>query len=382
MTYKPAVPKIIWVNLIFFITTAVLGFIGGPLYAASHGITLFEIALTLFYISATGLSITAGYHRLFSHATYQAHPVVQFLYLFFGAAAFEQSAMDWSAQHRDHHRYVDTDRDPYSIQKGFFYAHIGWLIFWRHHIPYENVRDLEKNPLVRHQHRYYHLWAVTSGIIVPVLIGAAAGHALGAFLLAFCFRVAFVHHATFCINSVCHTFGKSTYDVHASARDHWFVAYLTNGEGYHNFHHRFPSDYRNGIRWYQFDPSKWLIAGLAKIGLAWNLKKVSSFRIWEARLAAENQRLKEKMEQPGAAFDAEELMARFQEQYRQLAKILRSWETVSREYQALFADRLKPSRQILEAGIQRMKEARRTFLAERERWMKMIRSDARLASAA
>lgn len=380
MSYQAPTPTIIWVNLIFFITTALLGFVGGPIYVAYFGLSGFEAALTLFYIAATGISITAGYHRLFSHVTYQAHPVIQFLFLFFGAAAFEQSALDWSAQHRDHHRYVDTDRDPYSIKKGFFYAHVGWLVFWRHHIPYDVVTDLSKNPLVQHQHRHYHLWAIVSGIIVPVLIGAAAGHALGAFLLAFCFRVAFVHHATFCINSVCHTFGKSTYDIHATARDHWFVAYLTNGEGYHNFHHRFPSDYRNGIRWYQWDPSKWLIKALSFVGLTRNLKKVSSFRIWEARLAAENLRIREKMADPRAAFEAEDLGIRLQEQYKRLGLILRSWETQSREYQALLADRLAPSRELLEKGVAKMKEARRSFVAERHRWIRLIRSDARLAN--
>lgn len=380
MAYQAAVPKIIWVNLIFFIVTALLGVLGGGIYVAHHGLSTFEASLTLFYIVATGISITAGYHRLFSHVTYQAHPVVQFLFLFFGAAAFEQSALDWSAQHRDHHRYVDTDRDPYSIKKGFFYAHVGWLIFWKHHIPYDNVPDLKENALVQNQNRYYHLWAVTSGIIVPVLIGAAAGHALGAFLLAFCFRVAFVHHATFCINSVCHMFGKSTYDIHATAKDHWLVAYVTNGEGYHNFHHRFPSDYRNAIRWYQWDPSKWLIFMLARMGLASNLKKVSNFRIWEARLAAENLRIREKATNPHAPFETDDIYARLQEQYKHLGQILRSWEAQSRNYQALLADRLAHPRELLEKGVQSMREAQQAFKAERERWVRLIRSDARLAN--
>ncbi|MBU3758760.1 MAG: acyl-CoA desaturase [Candidatus Omnitrophica bacterium] len=380
MTSQTSVRKIVWLNLVFFSLTAVLGFIGGPIYVARNGISFFEIALTLFYMAATGLSITAGYHRLFSHATYKAHPALQFLFLFFGAAAFEQSALDWSAQHRDHHRFVDTERDPYSIQKGFFYAHIGWLIFWKHRVPYENVRDLEKNAMIRHQHQKYHLWAIGSGIVVPVLIGALAGHALGAFLLAFCFRTAFIHHATFCINSVCHMFGTATYDVHASAKDHWFVAYLTNGEGYHNFHHRFPSDYRNGIRWYHWDPSKWLIASLAKAGLAWDLKKVSNFRIWEARLMAENQRVSEQINQPGKTRCAEELAARLQEQYRRLASVLRSWESVSREHQLMFAEKLKPSAQIVENAIARIQEARKAFILERSRWLKMVRSSIRPAA--
>ncbi len=376
MAYQAPVPKIIWVNLIFFIITGLVGVIGTPWYAAHYGVSGFEIGLTFFYIVATGMSITAGYHRLFSHATYQAHPVIQFLYLFFGAAAFEQSAMDWSAQHRDHHRYVDTDRDPYNIKKGFFYAHIGWLIFWKHKIPYENVRDLEKNPMVVHQHQNYYLWSIGSGIIFPVILGALAGHALGAFILTVCLRLAIVHHATFCINSVCHMFGKSTYDPHSSARDHWLVAFLTNGEGYHNFHHRFPSDYRNAIRWYQFDPSKWLIAVLAKAGLAWNLKKVSAFRIWEARLAAENMVLCEQLSAKKIESAApESVQAVLQDRYKRLAQGLKNWEKVSREYQELAAGHLRPSRELLRVTLDKIKEARSNFKAERRNWQRLMRSE-------
>ena len=381
MAYQAPVRKIIWVNLTFFIVTGLIGLIGTPIYASHYGVSSFEIAFTLFFVVATGMAITAGYHRLFSHATYQAHPVIQFLYLFFGAAAFEQSAMDWSAQHRDHHRYVDTDRDPYSIEKGFFYAHIGWLIFWKHHIPYENVPDLQKNPMVVHQHRNYYLWAIGSGIIFPVVVGAMAGHALGAFILTVCLRLAVVHHATFCINSVCHVFGKSTYDPHSSARDHWLVAFLTNGEGYHNFHHRFPSDYRNAIRWYQWDPSKWLIALLAKAGLAWNLKKVSKFRIWEARLAAENTVLCEQLKDSKKAQSSapESFQAMLQDRYKRLAQGLKAWEKVSREYQELMAGHLRPSRELLMQTLHNIKDAQRNFKSERRHWLRFIRTESPMA---
>ena len=121
-----------WVNITFFAVTTLAGVFGAPVYIYYYGIAATEVALFLFYFGATGLSITVGYHRLFAHATFKTNRVVRFFLLFFGAAAFEQSALQWSAQHRDHHRYVDTDRDPYSIRKGFFYAHIGWLIFWQH----------------------------------------------------------------------------------------------------------------------------------------------------------------------------------------------------------------------------------------------------------
>ncbi len=277
--------KIIWVNLLFFTLTAA-GSIASIAYFFTHGISYFGAALFFAYVILTGMSITVGYHRLFSHRSFRAHPVVRFLALFFGAAAFEQSALDWSSQHRDHHRYVDTLQDPYNIRRGFFYAHIGWLLFWKHTIDHENAKDLLADRLVMAQHRRYHLWAIGAGILLPLALGALAGHLAEAALFAVVARLALVHHATFCINSVCHMFGKPTYDPKASARDHWLVAFLTNGEGYHSFHHRFPVDYRNGIRWYHWDPSKWLIRSLAWLGLVWDLKKTDAGRILQARLVA------------------------------------------------------------------------------------------------
>ena len=279
-----------WHVILFFAFTTIGAVIGTPLYIHYFGVSASEWLLFSFFVAVTGLAITAGYHRLYAHCTYKAGLFVQFLVLFFGAAAFEQSALTWCSGHRDHHRFVDTERDPYSIKKGFWYAHIGWMTLWKQWPDYDNVKDLLKNKLVRHQHDHYVAWGFTSGILLPVLLGALTGHALGAFVLSVCLRLTLVYHATFCINSVCHTFGKATYDIHSTAKDNWITALFTNGEGYHNFHHRFPTDYRNGIRWYQWDPSKWLIGLLGLLGLARGLQRVPESAILEARLAAEKQR--------------------------------------------------------------------------------------------
>ena len=354
--------ELIWPNILFFAITTLAALIGCPLYLRRFGISPSEISLFAFYTVATGLSITAGYHRLFSHAAYKANPLVQFFFLFFGAAAFEQSALDWSSQHRDHHRYVDTDRDPYNIRKGFFYAHIGWLVFWKHVIHYDNVRDLQKNALVMSQSRHYHLWAVTAGILTPLLIGAAGGHALGAFLFSICLRLTVVYHSTFCINSVCHKFGKATYDIYASARDHWLVAFITNGEGYHNFHHRFPGDYRNGVRWYQWDPTKWLIAILHYGGLTWDLKRISSYRILEARLAAENQSVQDSLRKELDLTRLPHLMEALNLRYGQLKEILFRWEEATKEYQRLaHAQVMRRSKKLNAACHIRMREGRKQF---------------------
>ena len=274
--------KVRWLGLVFFIFLHFVGIVGTPLYIHYRGITVPELVLFFFFCAATGMSITMGYHRLFAHPTYQASPVVQFLFLLFGAATFEESALKWSSQHRQHHLFTDTEHDPYGVNQGFWHAHIGWIMFWRHRTNYNNVKDLRRSKLVTHQHDHHAWWSVGGGLVLPMLIAWWIGHPLGGFIMAVCLRIVVVLHSSFFINSFAHTFGKRPYDSSLSARDNWLCALLTNGEGFHNFHHRFPMDYRNGYRWYHWDPSKWCIYLLSKLGLAWDLKSTSDRRIAEA----------------------------------------------------------------------------------------------------
>ena len=350
-----------WPIIAFFVVTMGVAVVGGPWYIHRYGISLAEVLLTLFYVAITGLSITVGYHRLFAHSTFKANRWVQFLALFFGAAAFEQSALTWSSGHRDHHRYVDTDRDPYSIKKGFWYAHIGWMTLWRQQPDYTNVKDLLKNRMVMHQHNHYVWWGAAAGIFLPVALGALMGHALGAFILAVCVRLTFVYHATFCINSVCHTFGKATYDIHASARDNWFAALLTNGEGYHNFHHRFSTDYRNGVRWYHWDPSKWVIAALGRLGWAWDLQRVSKFSMLEAKLSAENQILCERLLQIQDHPRAHGMKEMIQSQYALLLQKLSTWKASVEQHH-----RMK------QIPIEHVHRAKSDFKTARRQWQVLL----------
>ena len=270
------IKKFNWQTIFFLAVTTIGTLVGTPIYMWHFGVSFADVILFASFFITTSMGITVGYHRLFSHTSYKTNRLMRFIVLFFGAAAFQQSALTWASTHRDHHRHADTDLDPYGIHKGFFYAHIGWMLFYKHDPDFANVADLRKDALIRHQHRFYHAWAFTAGVLLPVAIGASFGHAGGAFLMAVCARIALVHHATFCINSFAHMFGDAPHDKHATARDNWFMALITNGEGWHNFHHRHPSDYRNGIRWYHWDPSKWTIAFLAWLGMAWDLKRASS----------------------------------------------------------------------------------------------------------
>lgn len=229
---------------------------------------------------------TAGYHRLFAHATYRAKRSLRFILLFFGAASFEQSALKWASQHRQHHQFTDTDKDPHSTKKGLSYCHVGWIIFYKHRVNLDNVRDLQKDSLIMHQHRHYGWWSVSSGIALPMLIGFAIGRPLGAFVMAVCLRLFLVFNSAFLFNSYAHMVGKKNFDPDASARDHWLGAVITNGEGYHSFHHRFPGDYRNGYLWHHWDPTKWFIYALSCVGFTWGLRCTLPNKIITARQLA------------------------------------------------------------------------------------------------
>lgn len=281
--------RVEWVTSGFLIFTALLTFTAVPAYLYHFGWDWFLFGVFLFYYIATGTSITLGYHRLFSHKAFKAKWPVKLFVLLFGAAAFENSALWWSSEHRKHHKHVDTDDDPYDITKGFFWAHMGWLMFkLKPDTPTENVQDLKKDKLVMWQHKWVHPISFVVSFIVPAFIGygyaAYSGMdplvgALGGFLLPGVARVVMVQHATFCINSLCHMIGSQPYSTNHSARDSWIAAIFTMGEGYHNYHHEFQWDYRNGVKSWQLDPSKWFIWGLSKIGLASDLKRVPNERI-------------------------------------------------------------------------------------------------------
>ena len=276
MIFRLPAHRINWTTSSFLMGTLALTLTAVPLYLWHFGLDWFQVGLFLALLIASGFSITLGYHRLFSHITFRAALPVRLFTTIFGAAAFENSVLMWASEHRNHHKHVDHDDDPYSISKGFFHAHIGWLIFKLNpEGPYDNVADLEKDGLLRWQNRHIQTIAVAVGFVLPALLGAAwngwAG-ALGGFLLAGVARVVVLQHCTFLINSACHVFGDQPYSKKCSARDSFLMALFTFGEGYHNYHHEFQHDYRNGVKPWQFDPTKWLIWTLSKIGLAKNLR--------------------------------------------------------------------------------------------------------------
>ncbi|HEX2225271.1 MAG TPA: fatty acid desaturase [Thermoanaerobaculia bacterium] len=285
-----------WLNMTFLLGTLLIALVGTPWYILKYGLGLPEVLTFGVLWLLVGLSVTAGYHRLFSHRTYQAAWPVRLFFLVFGAGALENTVVNWSADHRIHHSHVDEDRDPYNITKGFWWAHIGWIFFKAEPIPRSVVRDLLEDPLVRWQDKYYVAIGLSVALGIPLVVGLLTGNVLGCLLIGGVLRIVVSHHGTFFINSLCHMVGRRPYSKEHSARDSPIMAVLAFGEGYHNYHHSFPFDYRNGIRPWHFDPAKWMIWVLARLGLATNLRRASDAAILKAKIEVQFEAARERME--------------------------------------------------------------------------------------
>ena len=288
-------------NTLFLLGTLALALVAVPWRLATAGLRWSEALVCLGMVFAIGTAISGGYHRLFSHRAYRASWPIRLLFLCLGAAAFENSALKWSSDHRVHHRHVDTDQDPYSIQRGFWYAHWTWVMEAKA-LPLAGVADLERDPLVRWQHRHHFLIGAAVATI-PLWVGLATGNLVGHLVFGVILRIVLTHHTTFFINSAAHAFGTRPYTDANSARDNWLLAPLTYGEGYHNFHHLWQWDYRNGALWYQWDSTKWLLNVLAWVGLVGQFRRVPEAVMTRARLAMEEKRLRERLvlASPGVA---------------------------------------------------------------------------------
>jgi stearoyl-CoA desaturase (Delta-9 desaturase) len=240
------------------------------LYYSMPGWGIWIAAVILLYL--TGISITGGYHRLYSHRSYKTNKPVEAVILFFSSMALQSSAIRWAFDHRLHHAHVDTDDDPYSINKGFWYAHCIWMWEKPRAVDPKVVPDLLNNPLVAFQERHYGWLALSSNVIACLFVGWLLDNYWGAFFVVTWLRIFVLHHCTWFINSLAHTWGDKPFCQEQTAVNNYILALLTFGEGYHNYHHVFANDYRNGIRWYHFDPTKWVIWTLHKLGLAHSLK--------------------------------------------------------------------------------------------------------------
>ncbi|KAM9957522.1 hypothetical protein ACTFIR_009629 [Dictyostelium discoideum] len=277
-TVKEFLKSINWLHVIILIGIPFIGL---------YGLINVECSLKTFiwsfiYYHFTGMGITAGYHRLWAHKAYSAVLPVRILLLLFGAGAVEGSCRWWSRDHRAHHRYLDTDKDPYSASLGFWHSHFIWLMFKQDpkKIGRANIDDLNADPWVMWQHKHYIKIATFMGLVFPTLVaGLGWGDWAGGYFYSGVLRLVTVQHSTFLVNSLAHYLGDSPYDDEHTPKDSVVTAILTFGEGYHNFHHEFPNDYRNAYKFYQYDPTKWLISTMYYLGLAYDLKTFSKNEI-------------------------------------------------------------------------------------------------------
>lgn len=279
-----------WLNFILVVAIPMIGF----LMITRCPLQWKTAVLALTFYALGGLSITAGYHRLWAHKSYSARLPVRLFYAFFGSGAVEGSIKWWSHSHRVHHRYTDTRRDPYDARRGFWYSHMGWML-QKPNPRYRaraDISDLIDDWVVRVQHRHYIVLMLFVGFILPSLIaGYFWGDYLGGFIYGGILKTFVIQQATFCVNSLAHWIGEQPFDDTRTSRDHVLTAFVTFGEGYHNFHHEFPSDYRNAIKWYQYDPTKVVIWACSKVGLAYNLKTFSQNAIEQGLVQQQQKKL-------------------------------------------------------------------------------------------
>ncbi len=284
------------------------------------------------------MSITGGYHRLWAHRSYDAHWSLRLVYLIFGTMALQNSVWAWASGHRTHHLNVDDeDKDPYSIRRGFWFAHIGWMVreYESGKPDFTNIPDLRRDPMLAFQHRFYIPLALLTNFGLPLLAGWLIGDVWGTFILAGVLRLVVSHHVTFFINSLAHMWGSRPYTDANTARDNPVLAFFTYGEGYHNFHHIFAHDYRNGVRWWQWDPTKWMIAGLQYVGITRRLKRTPAIQIQRALLAMQFTRAQEKLARLPAApahLQIEQLRQRIAHEYETFLAALSDWARVKEQW--------------------------------------------------
>lgn len=227
-----------------------------------------DIALLVGLYVPVGLGVTAGYHRMLTHKSFRAQPVVELLLLILGSMAVEGAALTWAADHLKHHQFSDRAGDPHSPTEGLWHAHIGWLFCQSHADSETYCHALLKDRIVVFVDRTFVLW-VALGLLVPFAVGGWEGLLWGGLVRTF-----LVHHVTWSVNSVCHTWGTRPYETTDRSRNNWAVGLLAFGEGYHNNHHRWPRAAIHGMDTWQFDGAAALIQVLERLRLVTDVYRI------------------------------------------------------------------------------------------------------------
>ncbi len=373
-------PPLNTINVVIFVGLPIAALVLVPLWGVYHGYDAFQWLWALAFLYLNGMSITGGYHRLWAHKSYEAHPALRWFFALWGAGALQNSILIWAADHRRHHRHVDdNERDPYSAGRGLFFSHMGWMLreYSTNEEDFSNARDLQRDPIVMFQHNHYVALTTLMNVGLPLLLGIWHGDIIGTLLLVGLLRLVVNHHFTFFINSLAHYWGTRPYTESNSARDNGFLAFLTYGEGYHNYHHIFQTDYRNGIRWWQWDPTKWMINLCSRVGLARNLSRVPDFKIERAILDTTFERARTKLDE---GHDSPTLRETLEQEYQLFTESINQWTALQAERyerkKEQLGDALEEQRQQLQQKWHNA--ALRTRLNELEYSMKMQRKRLRL----
>jgi stearoyl-CoA desaturase (delta-9 desaturase) len=263
------------------------GLIAALAFSVMRGWSWTNVALLVIFYFVTQLGITAGFHRLYTHRSFETTPAVRFLMGAAGSMAMQGPLLFWVAAHRRHHQYSDRPGDPHSPHlqgggpSGLFHAHVGWMFQhssedWVRYVP-----DLLKDSEAFRIHQHYFSFAL-AGLILPAAIGGLVARnwqgALGGLLWGGLARIFFVHNSTWAVNSICHRFGRRPYATADRSGNHLICALVTLGEGWHNNHHAFPTSARHGLLWWELDITYAVIRLLAKMNLAWDVKLTRSAR--------------------------------------------------------------------------------------------------------
>ena len=286
---SPAKPLAEQAAMAFTVFLPPVALVVGIVLLWGRGVGWVDMALMLGLYAVTGMSITIGFHRLFTHRAFQAVPAVREALAVAGSMAAQGPILEWCATHRQHHKHSDRDGDPHSPHlhgdgvggffKGLWHAHMGWLFAPEPAGTATAVPDLTADPVLRFIDRTYWLWVVVGWLIPAAVGGLVAGSWYGAltgFLWGGLVRQGLLHHTTFSVNSVCHVWGTRPFKSSDESRNNVVIGILTFGEGWHNNHHAFPTSARHGLMWYQLDLSWWFIRSLQALGLAWDVRLPSA----------------------------------------------------------------------------------------------------------
>jgi stearoyl-CoA desaturase (Delta-9 desaturase) len=274
-----------------------LGLVGWQLWGSALGVSDL-VVLAIMYV-ATGLGVTVGFHRLFTHRSFKAGPRTRGVFAILGSMAIEGPVISWVADHRKHHAFSDRLGDPHSPHvehghglrgalRGLLHAHVGWLfIHTQRGRKARYAPDLIKDPVVSWVNDRFFYWVIAS-FAVPFLLGLAIGGSLFAGLAGMLWgglvRMLILHHVTYSINSLCHFFGRRPFETKDESRNLAWLAPLSLGEAWHNAHHAFPTSARHGLQRGEIDISAWVISGLEKLGLAWDVVQIDPQRIEAKRI--------------------------------------------------------------------------------------------------